>query len=53
MQRLSSKRPTGPQLLVGDFNLHHPLWDRAGRLTLEAGTLLTLAKRWDLTLLTL
>jgi hypothetical protein len=43
LQRLSTETPRGPQLLVGDLNLHHPLWDRAGRTTPESDVLLTLA----------
>jgi hypothetical protein len=44
--------PAGPQLIVGDLNLHHPLWDRAGRTTPESDVLLTLACRWKLRLIT-
>jgi hypothetical protein len=34
------------------MNLHHPLWDRAGRTTPESETLLRLARRWQLSLRT-
>ena len=52
LQKLASEDPTGPQVIVGDLNLHHPLWDRAGRLTPESDVLLSLANRWRLTLIT-
>jgi retron-type reverse transcriptase len=52
LQRLASEEPTGPQLIIGDLNLHHPLWDRAGRTTPESSVLLTLARRWRLKLIT-
>ena len=39
------------QVLVGDMNLHYPLWDRIGRLTPESATLLDIAGRWRLSLL--
>ena len=42
----------GPQVIVGDLNLHHPLWDREGRTTPESSTLLRLARRWHLNLAT-
>jgi endonuclease/exonuclease/phosphatase family protein len=50
LQALTSKEPTGPQVIVGDLNLHHPLWDREGRTTPESSTLLRLARRWHLNL---
>jgi hypothetical protein len=50
--RLAGEVPSGPQIIVGDLNLHHPLWDRAGRTTPESHTLLTLAQRWNLRLIT-
>jgi hypothetical protein len=37
--------------LVGDFNLHHPSWDRHGRRTAGVEDLLTLSTSWDLELL--
>jgi hypothetical protein len=52
LQLLASEYPTGPQVIVGDLNLHHPLWDRAGRLTPESDVLLTLARQWRLKLTT-
>ena len=52
LQRLSGDRPAEPQLIVGDMNLHHPLWDRAGRTTPESEVLLNAASQWDLRLLT-
>lgn len=52
LQRLASEDPAGPQVIVGDLNLHHPLWDKVGRLTPESSVLLQLACRWTLTLRT-
>jgi hypothetical protein len=52
LQWLAGEEPTGPQLIIGDLNLHHPLWDRAGRTTPESSVLLTLARRWRLKLRT-
>lgn len=51
-QHLTHNTPASPQLIVGDLNLHHPLWDRAGRTTPESDVLLTLAYRWRLKLIT-
>ena len=48
--RLSEQEPEGRNVVVGDMNLHHPLWDRAGRTSEKAGVLLRLAARWRLTL---
>jgi hypothetical protein len=42
----------GRCLVVGDFNLHHPMWDREGRESRHCNTALTLVDRWDLELLT-
>jgi len=52
LQTLASEEPVGPQVIVGDLNLHHPLWDREGRTTPESSTLLRLARRWHLNLAT-
>ena len=52
LQRLAGEDPAGPQVIVGDLNLHHPLWDRAGRTTPESDILLRLAHQWQLTLQT-
>ena len=52
LQKLAGEDPAGPQVIVGDLNLHHPLWDRAGRLTPESDVLLHLTRRWQLTLRT-
>ena len=52
LQRLAGENPVGPQVIVGDLNLHHPLWDRAGRLTPESDILLHLTHQWQLTLRT-
>ena len=45
-------RPVGTTMLVGDFNLHHPLWDRFKRESTGATALLALAEAWELQLLT-
>ena len=39
-------------VLAGDFNLHHPQWDRHGRYQRQAEALLELAIQWDLDLRT-
>jgi len=44
--------PAGRHLLVGDFNLHHPLWDMEGRTSRGANEFLELTTRWDLTIAT-
>ena len=45
--------PQGQRVLVGDFNLYHPLWDRKGRTIRGSEDLLELAERWHLELITL
>jgi hypothetical protein len=42
----------GRHLVVGDMNLHHPAWDRAGRYETESETLIALSQRWGLELAT-
>src|SRR5436190_10654661 len=37
---------------VGDFNIHHPLWDRHGRESAKAGDLLAIMAEWGLELRT-
>ena len=44
--------PSGYDLVVGDFNTHHPAWDREGRLSPHAGETIDLAQRWGLELAT-
>jgi hypothetical protein len=44
--------PEGNVALVGDFNLHHPAWDRHGRKSTGAEDLLDLANNWGLERLT-
>lgn len=45
--------PEGTEVvLMGDMNLHSPLWDRHERRTPGVEALLYLAERWDLELLT-
>jgi hypothetical protein len=52
LQKLAGEEPMGHQIIVGDLNLHHPLWDREGRTTPESSTLLRLARKWHLNLAT-
>lgn len=52
IHELKSTEPRGRNILVGDFNLHHPFWDKEGRESRGAGDLLELAERWDLYLVT-
>jgi len=49
---LNRPAPAHPVVLAGDFNLHHPLWDRFGRYERKAEALLELALQWDLDLRT-
>ncbi len=49
---LARPRPTGPVVLAGDFNLHHPKWDQFNRYERKAEPLLELALQWDLDLQT-
>ena len=44
--------PQGSRVLVGDFNLYHPLWDRKGCTSRGSEVLLELAERWRLELTT-
>jgi hypothetical protein len=52
VSELVTMSPPGRHVLTGDFNLHHPLWDKAGRYSIKADVLLELAHRWDLELAT-
>ena len=52
LNEIAERPPVGRHLLVGDMNLHHPLWDREGRVSTHADALLSLAERWDLELAT-
>lgn len=49
---LLTQQPTGADVIVGDLNLHHPLWDKEGRTSPHAGTLLQLTMQWNLSLRT-
>src|SRR5438045_9665291 len=44
--------PSRRDVLVGDFNLHHPLWDAHERYQPQAEALLALAQCWSLSLAT-
>ena len=50
LQALTSKEPTGPQVIVSNLNLYYLLQDREGRTTPKSSTLLRLARRWHLNL---
>ena len=52
LTELAASAPRGRNVIVGDMNLHHPLWDREGRTSPRVGELLTLAQRWTLSLAT-
>jgi Reverse transcriptase (RNA-dependent DNA polymerase)/Endonuclease-reverse transcriptase len=52
LETLPERPPEGRHLLVGDMNLHHPLWDREGRTSPHAEVLLSLVHRWNLVLAT-
>jgi hypothetical protein len=45
LNELAERPPVRRHLLVGDMNLHHPLWDREGRVSSHADVLLSLAER--------
>ncbi|KAK4182782.1 Endonuclease/exonuclease/phosphatase, partial [Podospora australis] len=49
---LATRERQGRVVMVGDFNAHHPLWDREGRTSSEAEYLLRLAVAWDMELYT-
>jgi len=49
---LNRPTPTYPIVLTGDFNLHHPQWDRYDQYQPEAEALLEIAVQWDLDLRT-
>src|SRR5438045_2077859 len=52
IHKLITQEPNRCNILVGDFNLHHPLWDARERYQPQAEALLTLAQRWNLSLAT-
>ena len=52
LRELAAQEPGRSVVAVGDFNLHHPLWDRHNRESRGADKLLTLGARWGLTRLT-
>ena len=49
---LITTEPETRTVLVGDFNQHHPLWDKEGRISNGVNDLLTLVQRWELRLAT-
>jgi len=44
IHELLTREPSGCNVQVGDFNLHHPLWDMHERYQPQAEALLTLAQ---------
>ena len=52
LQLRAEPPPQGRVIICGDFNLHHPSWDRHGRNQAQAATLLSLAAAWGLYLIT-
>jgi hypothetical protein len=50
IHHLMTLDPPHRTLLVGDFNLHHPNWDKYGRRTEGVGDLLALSASWGLRL---
>lgn len=52
IHQLRAIEPQGRNILVGDFNLHHPFWDKEGRESRGVGDLLLLAEQWRLYLAT-
>ncbi|KAI8956926.1 DNase I-like protein [Daldinia sp. FL1419] len=52
LPELMSKNPQGMNVVVGDFNAHHPLWDKEERTSRYASEVLELAIRWNLKLAT-
>ena len=44
IHELLTREPSGRNVQVGDFNLHHPLWDMHERYQPQAEALLTLAQ---------
>jgi Endonuclease-reverse transcriptase len=52
IHELTLQEPDGRNILVGDFNLHHLLWDEHERYQPQAEALLALAERWNLSLAT-
>lgn len=52
LSAITKLRPSGEHALFGDFNAHHPLWDRHGRTSRYASELLNLVIAWELELAT-
>ncbi|GAB1319516.1 hypothetical protein MFIFM68171_09726 [Madurella fahalii] len=52
LQELAQREPSGRNVLVGDLNAHHPMWDAYDRTSMTATWVLQLAMAWDLDLLT-
>jgi hypothetical protein len=50
IHHLATLEPTKHTLMVGDFNMHHPMWDGYGRRSRGVGDLLALCESWDLIL---
>ena len=52
LRYITESPPTGRIVLVGDFNLHHPLWDQYNRESALSEDLLLLAEQLNLCLIT-
>ena len=53
MSSFTENPPAEKIALLGDFNLHHPLWDREQRHSPGADILINQAEKWNLQLITL
>ena len=45
IERLAQDPQKPGTILLGDFNMHHPMWDQHDRMSRNADTLLELAAR--------
>ncbi|EAQ90184.1 hypothetical protein CHGG_06803 [Chaetomium globosum CBS 148.51] len=52
LKELAERQPRGRNVVVGDMNLHHPMWDAEGRTSRGVGLLHGLAEVWGLDLIT-
>ncbi|KAK4100088.1 hypothetical protein N658DRAFT_487227 [Parathielavia hyrcaniae] len=52
LQELAERELRGRNVLVGDFNAYHSMWDIHNRTSFTAGAVLRLAVGWDLDLYT-
>ena len=52
LEEIAAREPAPRCIMVGDFNLHHPAWDRHGRTSAKADMLLALVRHAGLELCT-